>query len=286
MKLDKCLLLIDAGNTSLKWAVFDGESLTEQQRCFYSHGVQTAFDTYHDVVKNQLDHYADLSIIMVSVLGHEFNLKAHEMAEKKGVRFKQIKSVQFLAKINNAYDEPYKLGADRFVAMIGAYYLSNKQHDNNSLKNKKACIIIDAGTATTIDAVDSKGNHLGGLILPGINLCKQSLLKNTQQLPLWGSPENQNKPECNLFSTNTIDAIHSASILGLSGAIEQISLTMEKQIKMKDAQLKVDKYLCGGSSDLLSTYLSSSFKRQENLIMIGLINSVLIPDAQNRFENE
>lgn len=260
------LLLIDAGNTSLKWAVFDGGSLSDQQSYFYSE--QAPIKYFSEVLKKQKDFCK--RVIIVSVLGEDFNQKADTVALEYGLNILRIKSVKSLAGVTNGYDEPHKLGADRFVAMIGAYRLSNKQQ-----QSKKACIIIDSGTATTIDAVDAQGEHLGGLILPGVDLCSRSLLKNTQQLSLWGTPthENQKKLECNLFSRNTIDAIHSASILGLSGAIEQISLEMEKEIKAKNKYVQVDKYLCGGAAKLILSHLNTDYELKQGLIMLGLIDS-------------
>jgi len=254
-------LLIDVGNSSLKWSLLKNHSLTKQQSCFYLK--KTAIQQFRALLekKGTSCHH----IVMVSVQGTEFNQEAHNIALKYSLSLEQIKSTKSLAGVTNAYDEPHRLGTDRFVAMIAAYHLSNKQQ-----KSRKACIIIDSGTATTIDAVDSLGNHLGGLILPGVDLCSSSLLQNTQQLPLWGKAQSQNEFEPNLFSTNTVDAISSASIFGLSGAIQHICLKMEKAIKRKDKNTVIDKFLCGGSTELLLPYLDSDFQPQKDLMMQGL----------------
>ncbi len=270
---NKKRLLIDAGNTCIKWMLANDLALPEQQRCFYAS--QTPIQQFERLLtslqsgevkgyaKSHTKDYAE--IVMVSVLGESFNQQAKEIALTFGKPLLQIKSSKQLLGVSNAYEEAHKLGADRFVAMIGAYHLSNNQQ-----KTKKACIIVDAGTATTIDAVNAKGDHLGGLILPGNELCKLSLLKNTQQLSKWGTSKNQEKPDCKLFSTNTADAIHSASILGLSGAIEQISLNMERELKTRNEDISVDRYLCGGSARIISSYLKSDFLLQEDLVMQGL----------------
>ena len=254
-------LLIDVGNTYLKWSVASNDGLTESRRRFYfEYAPVQQFERLLIKESASCD-----SIIMVSVLGDEFNDKAHEIARKYDLFFTQVRSEEVLSGVTNAYDEPHKLGADRFVAMIGAYHLSNKQQGK-----EKACIIVDSGTATTIDAVDKQGKHLGGLILPGLDLCRRSLLQNTKQLSRWGKPENNIELTCHLFSTNTVDAIHSASILGLSGAVEQISLNMKKEIQLLDNQIQVDIYLCGGSAEIILPYLQFKFKLQKDLIMQGL----------------
>jgi len=257
--------LVDAGNTCLKWAIFDGQSLSEQQRCFYSK--ETAIQQFSDLLTELVaKQYVSISdIVMVSVLGDMFNRQAYKIVLDYGFAFSHIQSIEELAEVKNGYDDPSKLGADRFVGLIGAYHLSN-----NRQEKKKACIIVDSGTATTIDAVDAQGQHLGGLILPGLDLCSRSLLKNTQQLPLWGAADRSKELKCNLFSTNTSDAIYNASILGLSGAIEQISLKMENEIKNKREEVQINKYLCGGSTQEILPYLNSDFQSQEDLIMLGL----------------
>ena len=258
-------LLIDAGNTCLKWAILDGQFLSEQQRCFYSK--KTATKQFSDLLEELFEkqNVSISDIIMVSVLGDMFNQQAHKTALYYCSSFSHIQSIEVLVGVKNAYDDPSKLGADRFVGLIAAYHLSNKRQEK-----KKACIIVDSGTATTIDAVDAQGQHLGGLILPGLDLCSRSLLKNTQQLPLWGAADSSKDLKCNLFSTNTSDAIYTASILGLSGAIEHISLKMEDEIKSKEGSVQVDKYLCGGSTQEIFPYLNSDFQPQEDLIMLGL----------------
>ena len=265
-------LLIDAGNSSLKWSILKNQHLSEQQSCFYSE--HTAIQQFKKLLENKAsscDH-----ILMVSVQGTEFNQKARQIAQEHSLSFRQIKSVQSLAGVTNAYDEPHKLGTDRFVAMIAAYHLNNEQQ-------QKACIIIDSGTATTIDAVDANGNHLGGLILPGIDLCSSSLLQNTQQLALWGKAKNQTEFKPKLFSKNTIDAIGSASIFGLSGAIQQICLNMEKAIRQEDKNISITKFLCGGSAELLLPFMDSDFHLQKDLIMLGL--QVISEMAQSNTQN-
>jgi len=263
-------LLIDAGNSALKWATLQNQHLSKQQSYFYSE--KTAIQELNTLLESQANSYQ--KIMMVSVLGDDFNQEAQQVAKKLLFDFKQIKSIKKLAGVTNAYDEPHKLGADRFVAMIAGYHLSNYLSKKQQ-QNSNACIIIDSGTATTIDAVDAQGNHLGGLILPGVDLCSNSLLQNTQQLPLWGKtqypyqPHQKNfKPK--LFSSNTVDAITSASIFGLSGAIQQICLNMEKAIKHKDKNIRINKLLCGGSAESLLPYLDADFNLRKDLIMQGL----------------
>ena len=113
---EETALLIDAGNTCMKWAILKGESLSHQQRIFYSD--KTPLQQFSDLVEKQSESSAN--IFLVSVLGAEFNQQAQKTALNYYSTFNLVKSIASLAGIDNACDEPHKLGSDRFIAMIGA----------------------------------------------------------------------------------------------------------------------------------------------------------------------
>ena len=74
--------------------------------------------------------------------------------------------------VTNSYRQPRRLGVDRWVAMIGAWS-----------EFESSCLVVDAGTAVTIDAIDDTGQHLGGQILPGVALMARALASNTSDIP-------------------------------------------------------------------------------------------------------
>lgn len=254
-------LLVDAGNTGIKWCLLSGSDLSEQQRCSYKK--KSPQDCFKEIIKSQKQSLN--AIYLVSVLGEAFSENAKAVSSEHDIELHNITSQKDLAGIQNAYDEPHKLGADRLLAMIGA------KHHYKSEDQESSFIIIDSGTATTVDAFNQDGKHYGGLILPGIDLCTQSLLKNTKQLPLWGSRDSEEdtedafKPE--IFSKNTAQAIQSASVFGLAGAIDSICSKMKSKMS-KDSNIKT--VLCGGNTYLLQPYLNSGYILNENLIMLGL----------------
>ena len=247
-------LLIDAGNSSLKWAVLkkDG-SLTTQEKVFYAD--KTPLQCFENLINKQSQQCN--ALLMVSVLGSDFAKNVEALTAKASMQFYSVKSQKKLAGLKNAYAEPHKLGADRFVAMIAAYHLGNKE----------ACIVIDAGTATTIDAIDANGQHLGGLILPGIQLCSSSLLENTALLPLWNKDDETFTPE--LFSKETSQAIASASVIGLAGAIESICSKMANEL-LVDSSQPIKRILCGGDAEAILPFMESDYEHQKDLLMIGL----------------
>ena len=264
-KTRKNTLLIDCGNTYFKWCFFDGENLTKQQSLH--HADTSELEAYKDLIESQSSQCD--SVVMVSVLGEVFLAGAKRIAEDAGLSLLDAHSQEELGNIKNAYDEPKKLGSDRLVAMIGAYEL---------IVDKQACIVIDSGTATTIDAVDETGQHLGGIIFPGLQLSLKSLSDNTELLPSFKVDEQQ--IEKNGLAKNTTQAIASGCLLSLASAIDGICNRMQRQLAAASLQrsteekvevkLVVKRILCGGGAKALLPYLENDYDHHENLIMLGL----------------
>ncbi|MEE9310521.1 MAG: type III pantothenate kinase [Cocleimonas sp.] len=248
-------LLIDAGNSSIKWALLDDTQLSVMETIGYDN--TSPIDSFIMLLEKQLNNKPSVhSIVVVSVLGDSFLKAAKKIAAQFAVPLQIVKSQARLAKISNAYDKPNNLGADRLVVMIAAF----------DLGKGVPCIVVDSGTATTIDAVDENGQHLGGVILAGLDLCSQGLLKNTQQLASRFNEEKYDiKPT--IFSKDTTQAILSGSLLGLAGAIDSICTKMEKEMNKGQT---IKKILCGGSAKELQPHLSLTFSLQDDLIMQGL----------------
>ena len=106
--------------------------------------------------------------------------------------------------VENGYLEVRQLGADRWAALIGAWQL-----------HAGPCLVVTAGTATTVDVLDARGRFSGGLILPGMDLMKRALAGNTAQLPL-ADGRHVALPAC------TVDAIHMGCVNAQAGAIERM----------------------------------------------------------------
>jgi len=269
-------LLIDAGNSHLKWATLSnkqinlensGELSKQQSR---SQQFELPIEVFEKIVAENQDCN---SVLIVSVLGETFSHAAKKIALKHSMEFIEATSQQALGNIKNGYKDPSKLGADRFVGIIAAYHLQN-----TSSLEKKACIVIDSGTATTIDAVDRDGKHLGGVILPGLYLCSDSLLENTELLGLWGNEDHTFTPQC--FSKETTQAIASGCLLGHAGAIEHICNMMEQElIKQSKEATEVKRVICGGAAKSLLPYMADDYDLQDNLLMLGL--KVIMEDASN-----
>lgn len=253
----KNILLVDAGNSRLKWTNLNkshqkGQGLSSQKAVLY--GEQTPFECFVGLFEKE--NIKPDSIIMVSVQGDKFVAQAEEFASKANLDFINITSLPQLAEFKNGYENPEQLGADRFVAMVAAWHLA---------KNRP-CIVIDCGTAVTIDAIDALGQHQGGLILPGLTICTESLIQGTQQLKI--DPLKHSKRD--LLATNTSQAILGGSFYGLSGAIKEICLKIEQQMTGALDSKSVVKIICGGDAGVLLNHLPSDFQNKPELVMQGL----------------
>lgn len=248
----KNVLLVDAGNSRLKWSILKKGKVSSSEAIVY--GNDAPIDSLSSLIKtNKKDcEY----VLLVSVQGEEFIKHARRIAKGEKVDLINITSQTKLGELKNAYENPQQLGADRFVAMLAGYYKAGD----------KACIIVDCGTAVTIDAIDNTGQHLGGLILPGLQVSSDSLLKGARQLEL----DPHQRDNIQLLANNTSQAILGGSFYGLSGAINEICSKIEKEITDLEGTCDIVKIICGGDAELLLPQLSSEFLIQADLVMEGL----------------
>jgi type III pantothenate kinase len=147
--------------------------------------------------------------------------------------------------VRNCYTQPLSLGTDRWASLIAAWALQ-----------KRACLVVGSGTATTIDALSDRGEFLGGLILPGIALMQRALAGATAQLQVAGG-------EYPAFPQNTADAMSRGALLATCGAIG----LQYARLAASDAQV----LLCGGAAPLLAEHLNLPLQVQDNLVLQGLL---------------
>ncbi|HVK95174.1 MAG TPA: type III pantothenate kinase [Noviherbaspirillum sp.] len=247
------LLLIDAGNTRVKWALVSngGQGAATLGRWIASGLVEHA-----DVLQLR-DAWRDRGIVRVlisNVAGQGMRDTLEQVLlgalGMQPVPLAWLSSVPSLAGVRNAYRDPAQLGCDRFASAIGAHALYPDQ----------ALIVATCGTATTVDAVSAEGVFLGGMILPGLGLMAQSLARNTAQLPQVAENLDIAEP----FADNTDAAIVSGCIAAQAGAIERAMAAHAR------SHGKVQCILSGGAAKLVSPHLTSPHTNIDNLVLIGL----------------
>lgn len=230
-------LLLDAGNTLIKWALLDADSN------WAAHGAVPT-DTPESLAVLTQHSPRPRSILGTNVAGAEVGRRIEEVLSPLPQPI-WVTSASHCCGVVNRYDRPAQLGADRWAALIGVRAL-----------RQEASLVVTAGTATTVDLLDADGVFLGGLILPGARLMHQALAGNTAQLDL-SQGTNVAMPR------NTADAITSGCLQAQAGAIER----MFEHIAGQPGARCV---LAGGGADPLATLLRLPLLRVDNLVLRGL----------------
>lgn len=247
------LLLVDAGNTRIKWAVVD-RSIAQTPGIWHASGSVARADAAQLV-----QAWSDFKIgriLLSNVAGagmrDELEKAVAHSAGMKPVALEWFASAAVLGGIRNQYLNPTQLGSDRFAAVIGAH----------ALFPNKNLVVATCGTATTIDAVNADGAFVGGMILPGLGLMASSLAKNTAQLPEVALHADASQP----FADHTDAAIVSGCLAAQAGAIER-AFAAHSNVHPND---EVCCILAGGAADLIAPQLTIAYQRVDNLVLIGL----------------
>lgn len=207
-----------------------------------------------------LEHFSDAAqVIVANVATAEHSNNLFTWCEQQAIRFKQVTSEQQKGAVISAYQEPTKLGVDRWLALLAAEHLYPQQN----------VLIIDAGTATTVDFLAADGQHHGGWILAGINALVESILSHSTLV----EAEDNAQPHLG-FGLNTSDNVHNASWSATVGLIHQ-AIKQAQQFGELDVVL-----LTGGNGNTLAKllkndneqggHLAEHFQVIDNLIFYGL----------------
>lgn len=228
-------LLIDAGNTNIKFALVDGERWLTVVNIPSKRAYDLSFADYPDVQQVWASNVAGAEVAR--------QIKAACAARRWEPQFITAQVDQ--CGVRNSYEQAAQLGSDRWAALIAA------RHHVGA-----ACLVVNCGTATTIDALSDRGEFIGGLILPGIELMQRSLTSATALLTAGGGHYAS-------FPLNTADALLSGAVQASCGAIQrQYAL-----LGVADAPV----LLSGGAACFLFYHLSLPVQLMDNLVLQGLL---------------
>jgi len=242
-------LLIDAGNTRLKWAVADRREILRSGTVRYEKIREKGFTT----LASRLPRRVEAAMIS-NVAGVSFGTRlAGFLGIHCGVQPHFVIPSRSAHGITNGYRRPRQLGADRWAAMIGA-----------RAETKSALCIVDAGTAITIDALDRDGRHLGGQILPGLRLMADSLKRQTNGIRDLTIRPVDTGTGMKLFATTTERAIPAGSLNAICGAIER-----SVRIMRQDG-LRPKLVITGGGAPRIISELGMPSVHRPHLVLQGL----------------
>ena len=215
------LLTVDVGNTTIQCGLFEGEKLALQFR--RSTNSKLSSDElglfFRDVLAlNNFDYKAVERIACCSVVP-AINHSLSNCFRK--YFFKEALFIQAGIKtgLKIKYANPREIGADRIAGAIGAV------HAAASSGGAKNLIVVDMGTATTVDVITKNNEYLGGAILPGASMSVHALSEGTAQLPSVEVVQPKN-----VCGSSTIEAIQSGVFYGQAGSIRELVSKMEESV--------------------------------------------------------
>ncbi len=227
------LLVIDVGNTSITFGVFNNDNLISSFN-FKTNKKSNTERFSLNLVKKFSENSLDPSLINASII-------SSVVPELKVVIDKTIKNITGLEPIEVShssktnmsilYDNPKEVGADRIVNSVAAYSIF-----------KKSIIVVDFGTATTFDCISAEGAYLGGAIAPGIKISSDALTLSASKLPR----VNIEKPR-NIIGKNTVESMQAGIFYGYVSLVDGMIRYLKKSMQTNPVVIST-----GGFSKIIS----------------------------------
>jgi type III pantothenate kinase len=238
------ILAIDAGNTRIKWGVHEHESWIVQGWVKTSQAGRLAR------AWSALE--PPDTVLAANVAGARVARSLAASARRFRRRPRFVKSAANQCGVRSAYSSPAQLGPDRWAALVAARHL-----------HRGACLVVNAGTTMTVDALTADGVFLGGVIVPGTELMRSALARGTARL----------KPQRGSFAyfpARTADAIESGAINALAGAVERMLRFMREAGQEQPLTL-----ISGGAARLIAPQLNGAVEVVDNLVLEGIVRIAL-----------
>lgn len=236
-------LLLDIGNSRLKIALYDQCLLGSMSAKSHNGDAERIADCLSD-------YESQAQVCIATVLSESFKAALADAVRARGFSAPDFVEVaQDEHGVHVAYPRPNLLGVDRWLSMVASRQLSHSD-----------TVIVDCGTAVTFDAINRDGQHLGGLIMPGLSTMIRSLFERTARIPRVSSEHDST-----LFATDTESAVYAGCLRALAAAIDGICLDMETKLECGARRL-----ICGGDAELLMTKLRGHYHWHPDLVLQGM----------------
>ncbi|HLY52840.1 MAG TPA: type III pantothenate kinase [Steroidobacteraceae bacterium] len=240
------VLIVDVGNTRIKWARLDGERLARGRAAMHSRWRAADYARLFGARTPE-------RVVAASVAGARVNRALVAAARRAGAAVRFLSTPRRGGGVTVGYAQPWRLGVDRFAAAVGAHAL---------FPSVPVCV-VGVGTALTVDLVGAEGRHRGGLIVPAPQLMVATLLAQTHGIrrrARGGATGGKG-----LFARSTRDAIergaHYAAAALIDRAVEEASVRVARQPLV---------VLTGGGAPALAALLRSSAVGVPDLVLRGL----------------
>jgi type III pantothenate kinase len=245
----KRTLLFDIGNTFIKWGLLDELKLVDLG-CIRN----------EDFLAKECDALIKLippdagRVIACCVASNNIDAKLTTLISNNyDCLIEYVQSESMAYGIRSGYQDASQLGVDRWVAMIAA-----KTQFSGDIT------VIDLGTAITIDTIDEYGDHIGGQILPGLQLMLSSLDKKTDRITLPSISNDLTNMKINFWADNTNDAIIFGACNAICGAIERAIICLQENGHSPTV------ILTGGDALVFKNLMNEGYRHRPNLVLEGL----------------
>lgn len=243
------MLLLDVGNSALKWARAEGDGLADRGRLpLDQEDLDGALE--QAVAKSWPDASEPQRILIASVAAEEMSQRIAQWCTRQwGVEPETVRASARAAGVTNAYREPGLLGVDRWLTLLAA----------RARSPAPACV-VDCGTAVTVDVMDAQGTHLGGLIVPGLAMMSRSLA-SCAQVRLDAEPDS----EAPLLARDTVNAVRGGTLYAAVAFIDRVLADVETELEQP-----VQRMLTGGDARTILPLLRHPFEYVPDLVLEGL----------------
>lgn len=238
------ILALDAGNTRIKWGLHDENSWQATGWVASTDGADLG-DAWKGLAVPE-------RIVASNVVGQQAARQIQEACKGWPVRIQWAVAVESQCGVRNGYETPSQLGSDRWAALIAARAIA-----------PEGCVVVNAGTAMTVDVLTADGVFLGGLIVPGLATMLRALTESTAAIEA-GDGRYRDIPQ------NTSDAVYSGALSAMVGAVCHMNALLADETKRMPTCL-----LSGGDARLLLPLLSGRTRMVDNLVLDGLIRIAL-----------
>jgi type III pantothenate kinase len=245
------LLVIDVGNSNTVLGVYEGEKLLHHWRVWTDR--QKTSDEYGILLRNLYDasHFSsrEIKAIIIASVVPPLTPTIVELCERYFGVAPMVVGPGIKTGISIKMDNPREVGADRIVNAVAAY-----------AKHGKASIVVDFGTATTFDYVSEKGDYMGGVIAPGVNISAEALFRQASKLP---RIEIAKPPT--VIGKNTVTAMQSGLFYGYVAMVDGIISRIRKELRLNPFVIAT-----GGLARDIAAESSEIHEIDENLTLEGL----------------
>jgi type III pantothenate kinase len=250
------VLLVDIGNTRIKWATWRDGRLGRQQAREHAGWTQREIGReLFGARSGELNR-----ILVASVVGQRLNGAFRAAALRiVAVRPEFVTSARTAGGVTTRYVEPWRLGVDRFMAAIGAHHYA---------RGRPACV-VNAGTTLTIDLVDARGVHRGGAILPGFELMVESLFRSTEGIARRAQGEAAGR---GLFARSTRAAVDRGASYASAALVDRAVREARRALATLPLVL-----LTGGAAVRLAPLVRSRHVHVPDLVLRGVALQAGLP---------